>query len=50
MRDLAGSPAVKPPCSKEGGASLIPGWGTKIPHTFGPVPAPAKKKRVNDIS
>ena len=50
VRDFTGSPVVKPPCSKAGGASLKPGWGTKIPHTFGPAKKKKKKKKVNDIS
>ena len=34
-RGLPGGPVVKnPPCSA-GDASLIPGWGTKIPHALG---------------
>ena len=30
--DFPGGPGVKTPPSKVGGASLIPGLGTKIPH------------------
>ena len=34
MWDFPGGPVVKnPPCNNAGGASSIPGWGTKIPHS-----------------
>ena len=32
MRDFPGGPVVKHPLSNAGDMSLIPGWGTKIPH------------------
>ena len=32
QRDLLGGPVVKTLPSNAGGAGLIPGWGTKIPH------------------
>ena len=33
IQDFPGSLMVKNPPFKTGDASLIPGWGTKIPHT-----------------
>ena len=33
--DFLGSPVVKTLPSNSGGVSLIPGWGTKIPHVTG---------------
>ena len=33
-RDFPGGPVVKNPPSNAGDSGLIPGWGTKIPHTM----------------
>ena len=35
LRDFPGGPVVKTSPSNAGGASLIPGWGAKIPHASG---------------
>ena len=35
FRDFPGGPVVKNPPSNAGGAGLIPGLGTKIPHGTG---------------
>ena len=33
--DFPGGPVIKSLPSNAGGAGLIPGWGTKIPHAMG---------------
>ena len=35
FRDIPGGPVVKNPSCNAGDASLIPGWGIKIPHAAG---------------
>ena len=35
VRDFPGGPVIKTLPSNSGDASLIPGWGTKIPHATG---------------
>ena len=35
MRDFPGGPVVKNPSSSAGDVGLIPGQGTKIPHSAG---------------
>ena len=36
VRDFPGGPVVKTSPSNSGGAGLIPGWGTGIPHASRP--------------
>ena len=45
MWDFPGGPVVKTSPSNVGGASLIPGWGAKIPHALWPKNQNIKQKQ-----